>query len=1022
MRKLTFRFVAVFMLIASLAFAGVTGKIAGTVVDATTGDPLPGANIVIEGTMMGAASNLQGYYVILNIPPGTYAIKASVIGYATYTKTDVRVNIDLTTTINFPMQAEVLHGEEVIVVAERPVVQKDISASQANLNIEEMKALPVVSVEAVVGLEAGTRGLTIRGGDVNETAFVVNGFTMRDERTNQPYTAVSFTSIEEVQIQTGGFNAEYGNIRSGIINVVTKEGDKDAYSFGMLARYRPPSQKHFGHSPNSPDSYWIRPYVDEDVCWTGTKNGAWDEYTQNQYPEFEGWYAISEQTLKDDSLNNDLTPEAAQKLFLWEHRRQLDIDKPDYDLDMSFGGPVPFISEKLGNLRFFASYRGTRDMYVVPLSKDSYQDYSAQLKLTADIKSGMKLTMEGLYGKETGTNSNNSGAPGIFRSTSGIAAALSYGPKYIDGRMYGTDYWCPTDVTRNSIGAKLTHVVSPNTFYEVTLQRFASDYNTNPGTPRDRSKVYKFGNDYFVDEAPFGYMPDPSTGIVGLRMGVGMSNSRDSSQVIVYSTKFDMTSQLNRYNNVKAGFEFVYTINDVNYASVDEFLKSGRSQSKWTTYPKRGALYIQDKLEFEGMIANVGLRLDYSHAGGEWYDINNPYSVAFSPEYSSGMDTLLNTDATDHIFYFSPRLGIAFPISVNSKLYFNYGHFRQMPTPENLYLLRKEKTTGKIMRIANPNNPLPKTIAYELGYEQNLFDQFLLRIAGYYKDASNQPALVNYVSTSNTVDYSISEPNSYRDTRGFELTLRKNRGNWVQGFINYTYEVITYGDFGYAVYYDNRAAQRRYEREDAFDDIAQAKPVARPYARANIDFFTPDAFGPTIWGLYPLGDWRLNILGNWRAGQWSTWTGGGSIPGVRNNVQWRDYFNIDLRFSKNFRLGRTNIEFFVDITNATNYKYMDPGSLIGFVDAADYTAYMKSLHLPAEIGDKLGYGNIPGNDRPGEFRTVAYEPYDPNDPDEDRKKRILDTKAYIDMPNLEYFTFLNPRDIYFGLRLSFDIK
>jgi len=83
---------------------------------------------------------------------------------------------------------------------------------------------------------------------------------------------------------------------------------------------------------------------------------------------------------------------------------------------------------------------------------------------------------------------------------------------------------------------------------------------------------------------------------------------------------------------------------------------------------------------------------------------------------------------------------------------------------------------------------------------------------------------------------------------------------------------------------------------------------------------------------------------------------------------------------------------------------------------------MQSLNLPKEIGDKLGYGNIPGNDRPGDYRTVPYEPYDPNDPDKERQKRILDSKAYIDMPNMEYFTFLNPRDIFFGIKLNWDIS
>ncbi|MCI0513345.1 TonB-dependent receptor [candidate division KSB1 bacterium] len=1005
------------ILLVGAGFAGTTGKISGVVVDADTGEPLPAVNVSLEGTNLGAATDLKGYYVILNLPPGIYNLKTSMMGYKTQRIANVRVNIDLTREVNFRLATETLAGEEVTIVAERPVVQKDISATQMNLNSDEIKALPFVNVATTMSLEAGVRsGLEIRGGGISQTGFMVNGFTMRDERDNTPYTSVSLTSIEEIVLQTGGFNAEFGNIRSGLVNVVTKDGRMDLYTFGFIGRYRAPAPKHFGHSLNSPESYWIRPYVDDAVCWTGTKNGVWDTHTQLQYIEFEGWNSISEKTLKDNIPENDLTPAAAQRVFLWEHRRQLDIARPDYDLDLSFGGPVPILSKQLGNLRFFGSYRSTQEMYLVPLSDDAYRDYSAQMKLTADIKFGMKLLVEGLWGQQSGTNDNNSGLPGIFREDWEIASALSNGPKYIDGRQYGTDYWCPSTIDRSSIGIKLTHVLNPKTFYELMVHRFASDYSTNPGRLRNTAKIYKFGDNYYIDEAPLGYQPAPSTGIVGLRMGVGMSNSRDSSKVAVYTTKFDMVSQLNQYNNVKLGLELNYTDNNVNYGSVDVFLPSGRSKSVWHTFPVRAALYLQDKLEFKGMIANVGVRVDYSHAGGEWY-IYDSFDRALSAEKSLGLDTLLTKEPTKRIIDVSPRVGVAFPITANSKLFFNYGHFRQMPTPENLYLVRRFTDNNAVTQIANPNNPLPKTVAYELGFEQNLFDQFLLRLNGYYKDASNQSRLVTYVSRDNKVNYSVSKPYSYKDTRGFEISLKKNRGDWIRGFINYTYDVSTWGNFGFKTYYENPADQRRYERETRTH--YQERPIPQPFARVNLDFLTPRNFGPRVQGFFPLEDWRLNMIASWENGAYDTWTGGGSIPGIVYNVQWKDLYNIDLRLSRNFHVWTANIEFFVDVYNVFNFKFL---SDYGFVDVKDHDAYMKSLHLPAAIGDKLSYGNIPGNDRPGDYRTVPYEPYNPNDPDSARKQRILDTKAYIDMPNLEYFTFLNPRNVLWGMKISFDIK
>lgn len=1013
MIRLTF---ILFFIFPVVLYAQTSGKIAGTVVDAENNEPLPGVNVIVQGTTLGAATNAEGYFAILNVPPGSYTLKATFIGYAAYTINNVVVKIDLTTNIDFKMTPEALAAEEVVVVAERPVITPDVSSSQANLSIEDIENLPVVNVASVISLEAGVSGLSVRGGSSNETAFVLNGITLRDERDNTPFTAISYTAVSEIQLQTGGFNAEYGNIRSGLINVVTKEGELDRYSFSMLARYRAADQKHFGDPINARDSYWVRPYLDDAVAWTGTESGAWDEFTQRQYPEFEGWNAVAQRTLLDDDPSNDLTPAAAQKLYLWQHRKVLDVEIPDYDVDMSLGGPVPFVSKPLGNLRFFASYRRTQDAYLLPLSDDAYRDYLGQLKITTSFGGGKKLMIEGLLSRTTGTNTNNVGLPGIFRSPEGIASNLS-GVSFIESRIFANDYWAPSTIKRNSIGAKYTHVVNSNTFFEVTLHRFQSNYDTNPGRPRDTANVYDLGGGLLVDEAPFGFIPSPSVGINGMRMSVGFSNSRDSSQVTVWTGKFDFSSQLNRFHYLKTGVELVYTDNNVNYASVDAFLPSGRSQSKWRRFPVRGAFYLQDKIEFQGMIANLGLRLDYSHAGGDWY-VYDPFDRAFTARNSLGIDTLLTKESTEKIWSLSPRLGIAFPISINSKLFFNYGHFRQLPLPENLFLLRRFSDNNAVTRIANPNNPLQKTVAYELGYEHNLFDQFLVRLTGYYKDVSLQSSLVTYTSRDNAVNYSVTEPNSYEDIRGFELTLRKNRGNWVQGFLNYTLMIESRGFFGFRQFAESPATQREIERDT--NPLAQIKPVARPYARANIDFFTPIGYGPKVAGLSLLGDWRMNILGTWSSGFHFTWVGGGgaSNPGIVNNLQWKDYYNVNLRLSKNFKFSRANLQFFLDVSNLFDYKYM---SQYGFVTGTDFDEYMRSLHLPAEALEGVIYeGKVSGKDRPGDYREVPYRRYDPNS-SEAAQQEILDSKAYIDMPNQSFFTFLNPRDLFWGMRLSFDV-
>ena len=1078
-----------FSRIASIRFAGIlfalfvfassaiaqTGRIAGDVTVAGTDETLPGVNVIIDGLQIGAATNIDGYYSILNIPPGTYSLRASAIGFATVVVDDVRVNIDQTTIVDFEMREQAFEGEEVVVTAVRPVVERDVASSRANISSDQIESLPVSNVQQVVGLQAGVLGGSIRGLGAEYSQWSLGGVSLRDERDNTPYNAVSLVSVSEVQVQTGGFNAEHGNVQSGIVNIVTREGSRDRYSADVIFRYRPPGKKHFGNPVNHPDSYFMRSYLDDEVAWTGTgtrgnDDGPWDDYTLRQYREFEGWIAAAEREMSPASPYYGLSPAAAQQVFLWQKRKDFAITEPDFDLDMGFGGPFPFLSEQLGNLRFWAAHRRTQEMYLFPLSRDRYEDYSTHIKLTSDLIQGrgMKLSIESLFGSQTGSNSNNSGLPGIFRSAAGIAAAPSR-HSYQDGVIFSSDYFAPTRVDRFVLGAKFTHSISSDTFYEIQVSNFSSSYDTNPSPLRSgvpallgeewaaygqpgngESRI--FGNNYVANEAPFGFMPLPSDGIGdSMRMGVGMSNSRDSSSVSYFTADFDITSQINRYLQVKSGLEFVRTRSQVNYSRLDEYLPSQNMVSKWDKRPLRGGVYTQARLDFEGMVANVGLRLDYSYANTTWYDFD-PFNPALGSGNFDELDDLLEQRDTDHHVFLSPRIGISFPITVESKLFFNYGHFRSMPTPENLYLVRQGLQQDRVERIANPNLPLPQTVSYELGYEHNILENYLLRVAGFYSDITNHSELVTYTSTDQAVQYAITQPNRYRDHRGIEATLERRGGRFFRGFVNYTYTVTSTGRFDFFRQFESPAEQRRYERTTGRDHNDQLRPVARPYARASLDFFTPAGFGPDWGAMRPLESWRINLLGTWRAGHHFTWAGGGAAPtGIVNNVQWRDFYNLELRISREFEVAGTRIQFFMDMDNVLNTRRMSPS--YGFSDGEDYNRYMRSLHLPESVLDELSYAAVPGSDRPGDFRRsgVDFVPIEPvatlNDverpneralyfdtrtreyfqyyngvflpADEEFVQQVLDDKAYIEMPNHTFFTFLNPRNIYWGIRVRF---
>ncbi|OQX95134.1 hypothetical protein B6I21_07005 [candidate division KSB1 bacterium 4572_119] len=1019
MNRVAILTVITIILSAGILIAGTTGKIAGTVTDAESGMPLPGVNVIVQGTMMGAATNLEGYFVILNVPPGVYSVKATMMGYTPITKTDARINIDLTTTIDFKLSTEVLAGEEVTIVAERPIVQTDVSASIANIQSDQIEAMPVQNISEVVGTQAGVLGMNIRGGAMSETAFMIDGFTLRDERTNKPYTAVSLSSIQDIQIQTGGFTAEYGNLRSGMINVVTKEGSRERFGGTMNVRLSPPAKKHFGPSAYDPMSYWNRPFLDDDVCWTGTENGAWDENTQKQYPRFEGWNAVSERTLQNDDPTDDLTPEAAQRVYKYQHRKQGDIKKPDFIIDGGFGGPVPFISKQLGGLRFYLSHRQEQNMYLIPLSIEGYNDNVTQIKFTSNLNQSMKLTVSGMYGEIHGVNNNNVGLPGYFSTISEIADEMGQ-RSYVTGIMYGNDYWCPTNIYRHMVSSKLTYTKSPATFYEFSLERVGNIYRTEPNAIRDTTKIVKIGNDYWLDEAPYGYMPYPSSGIDGLRMGVGMSNSRDYSEISTTTARANLTSQMNRTNQIKAGIEFIYNEHRVEYGGIDLTLPSGRPWTIWDKYPVRGAAYITDKMEFKGLKANIGIRLDYIHAGGEWYDLDDEafwYNRDFfSSNYTADVEDEVTKSGTKHLYYFSPRLGISHPITDNSKLYFNYGHYRSMPEAERLYTLQRV-TEGSVSRIGNPNNTPSRTIAYELGYEHNILNQFLLRLSTYYKDETNQPNWVRYISADSKVNYYMAHDNYYEDIRGLEVSLERLFGKWVYGMVNYTYRVSTSGYFGKLRYYENPAEQREYDR----DNIYQEKPLPRPYFKANIIFHTPVDYGPKYMGNHILGDWLTSFRFIWREGSYSTWTRGVSLPGIKYNVQWPDYLNLDMRLSKNVKIGNTNLEFYMDINNLFNNKIF---SRYCFSDGNDYRDYFDSLLWPKSIGEPLGYTEF-GDDQIGDLRPsdVEYDALEPNpnnDPEIEARNSVRrETKSYIDNPNLKWLYYLNPRDIFIGIKINF---
>jgi len=219
-----------FLILSGFTFAQSSGKIAGKITDASTGEPIPFTNVVIEGTSYGAASDFDGEYIIVNVPSGTYNIIASYIGYIRTKTTNVLVLTDLTTNLDFVLTPTALSlEEEVVVVAQTPLVKKDLTSTESRVTAEEIEIMPLLDLNQLIVLQAGVNidadgEIHIRGGRSSEISYLINGISITDDYDRSQSVVIETGSVQELQVISGTFNAEYGNALSGVVNLVTKTG------------------------------------------------------------------------------------------------------------------------------------------------------------------------------------------------------------------------------------------------------------------------------------------------------------------------------------------------------------------------------------------------------------------------------------------------------------------------------------------------------------------------------------------------------------------------------------------------------------------------------------------------------------------------------------------------------------------------------------------------------------------------------------------------------------------------------
>jgi hypothetical protein len=971
-------------------WAALTGKIAGQVTGNDTGEPLAGANVVLEGTGMGAAADESGYFVILNVPPGTYKLTVVMVGYALMVQENVVVNINQTTTLDLELRSETLTSEAVVVTAERPVVQLDVSSSQKIISVENLMDRPVDNLSEVLNLEANVevvagaegQGLVVRGGQLNETDITIDGLSTRNERNQIANTTIGLTGIQEIELITGGFNAEYGDIRSGMVNIVSKEGSLDKYSVSFDGRIAPAQRKHFGPSPYSIEGPQWRVYGGPDAM-TGITQEMVDS---GQYPfTFVGWDAVAASNLADSDPNNDYTPQQLIEIWKWQHRTIEYANRPDYIGDITLSGPIPFTP-----VTFLLSTRYEDLLLAYPMSRTNSIASTTLFNLSYRLSPTMKLAWNNNLIISEGVSS------GFFDFSTG----------YIDGSEVGTLYardnvtsgaggggihmWYegafnPIETNQYRSSLSLNHVLNPTTFYDLRVEYTRFKTTQEPIDVRSTDAVFRTG-DVVLDESPRGFsgIITEQYDISGRDFTSGGGRGQDHSRYWGIGLFADLVSQIHRSHELKAGFSFEYTDfserREENHGAVSQpFEEYPWNWWYYDAQPIRLSAYIQDKMEFEGLVANLGLRLEYQDTQLNQFILDpdaifatNPYTIDNYIEGGYSWEKLTNSNKGTQL-YIQPRVGISHPITAESKVFFNYGHFLQPPVIDQLYLQRTNTSTGGV--VPNLNADWPRTIAYELGFEVGFAESYLVRFTGFYKDVSDELSDQNIISFNEANNVATTANTRYRDIRGFEIRLEKRYGRWFYGWIQAEYLVTSLGLTGYrSIYEDPQLTELQA------NDARQINFPGTPSLNALITLQTPREWGPTLLDHHFLGGWRLN----W----WQTWADGGqellNQDAPLNQQIWVDVINshnTDILLEKIIDFTDVRFALYMQVKNLFNWK--------GFPNPRNYNQYVSSLKFPHEQGSEKG------NDKLGEW-----------------------DKDYIELGWNDWAHFVNPRRVWFGLRVN----
>jgi hypothetical protein len=956
----------IFTICGSLLYAGTTGKIAGRITDASNGEALVGANIILVGTTLGSATDIDGYYAILNIPPGNYTMRIQYVGFQTVVEESVPVNIDYTTTRDFQLTPTAVQLSELVVTAQRKLVVKDMTSSISTITADQIKNLPVNNVQQVLRLSAGVvedaGRLSIRGGRTSEVAYWVDGISITDVYDGSSGLNVENSAVQELQVISGTFNAEYGQAMSGIINIVTKQGSKN--------------------------------YTGQLRVYSGDYISSREEY--NLYK----------------NLVTDADPATGlTRIVSSEVEHPLENVKPNiYNGEFSLSGPIPFTND---NITFFATGRylsdegyfygsdwyrpnGAPGSHSV-VSLNPYKQYSAQGKLSYQLSNAVRLSYDIFWTKSD-------------RERNYYAAGFTY--KY---DPYGIPKTFNDQYTHL---VTLNHVLSPSTFYEVRLSSYQNKVRQyvydNPlqGVSYIQQVDTTTGAvSYLVDpNGPDGYI-DPnnqSAPASNSYLNRGMNMSNQWRRTAYLTGKVDFTSQVNKANQVKLGFEGrfhefeLHNFNiipavDANGVTITPFQPAiptvgNVNKNDYLRKPREMSAYLQDKIEYEKIILNVGLRFDYFDANASLpadpkdpsiyvplgaqnkFDVNGDGKIDQNDNQSDPSAVAKRLaywyKKVDPKTCLSPRLGIAFPITDRGVIHFSYGHFFQIPSFQYLYAdpdFKLTESSGNVL-MGNPDLKPQRTAQYEIGLQQQMSDNIGIDVTLFYRDVRDWVGTSPLIQTYKAdVEYSMYVNRSYENVKGITLKVEKRFSDNYSFRADYTYQ----------------NAEATYSNpNDEFNDIAANRaPVISLYP-ANWD----QEHTLNAQFIYRISDWTVSLIGRYWSGKPYT----PSFPVGESGTETRGQLTnsaslpaqrgLDLSVNKLFMLSDVRLELFLNVYNLLDLR--DPVSVYGDTGSADYTTTIDP-------------------------NSLANNSYNPN--------RVSTVQDYVLRPG----NFVGPRQVQLGLTLGF---